>query len=389
MTKTICMIAYANYFTNARIKNYVSALLKEGHEVDVFALGEPEPAQPNLRVICLMPKVWSRSPWVYLLAQVTFLFVATFWVSASCLRRRYAIVHVHNIPDFIVFAALIPKLMGAKVILDIHDTMPEAYATKFNLPLSHPLIGLIRFEERLSAAFANHIITTNDLHKEALVGHGVSASKVSIVMNLGNEAIFRPKPDRDQHEGLVLAYHGTIAERLGIDLILQAIERAGPLCPQLRFILIGDGDFKPRVMELISGYGLQDKVQVEGWLPVERLPEVLIQADVGVVGNRGYTEERRNWMLPVKMLEYAAMEIPCIAPRLRAIQHYFDDTNVIFYEPDNAEDLARCIREVYEHREKLDTLRAGLRAFNTRYNWASMEQRYLRLISNLTGAVEN
>jgi len=386
---TICMIAYANYFTDARIKNYVSALLKEGWEVDVFALGESEPTQAGLRVFCLMRKAWSRYVWVYLLAQITFLVVATFRVGLSHLQRRYVLVHVHNIPDFIVFAALIPKLMGAKIVLDIHDTMPEAYATKFDLALTHPLIGLVRFEERLSAAFADHVVTTNDLHKEALVDHGLSANKISVIMNLGNEIIFRPRPYPNPHEGLVLAYHGTIAARLGIDLILQAIERVRTVCPRLSFILIGDGDFKPTVMQLISDYGLQDIVQVEGWVPVERLPEHLVHADFGVVGNRRYTEERHNWMLPVKMLEYAAMEIPTIAPRLRIIQHYFDDTNAIFYEPDNAEDLARCIREVYDHRDKLNALRAGLRAFNARYNWATMEQRYLHLITDLTGTVEN
>jgi glycosyltransferase involved in cell wall biosynthesis len=383
------MIAYASYFTDARIKNYVSALLKEGYEVDVFALGEPEPTPAGLRVFCLMKKVWSRYACVYLLAQLAFLVIATFWVGLACLQRRYALVHVHNIPDFVVFAALIPKLMGAKVILDIHDTMPEAYATKFNLSLKHPLIGLVRFEERLSAAFADHVITTNDLHKETLVGHGIPTGKVSVIMNLANETIFCPQPSTEPHDDLVLVYHGTIAERLGIDLILQAIERVRDSCPRLKFILIGDGDFKPKVMQLISDYGLQGIVQVEGWVPVEQLPKYLVQADVGVIGNRRYTEEKHNWMLPVKMLEYAAMEIPTIAPRLRIIQHYFNDTNAIFYEPDNSEDLARCIREVYEHRDRLNALRTGLRDFNARYNWASMEKRYLQLISQLIGKAVN
>lgn len=387
MTKrSACMIAYANYFTDARIKNYVEALLKEGYQVDVYALGQHEPTRPGLRVFCLMPKIWSRKVWPYLFSQLWFFILATLRVSVAFVQNRYTIVHVHNMPDFIVFAALIPKLFGAKVILDVHDTMPEAYATKFDLPLSHPLIELLRFEERLSAAFADHVITTNDLHREVLVGHGIRSKKISIIMNVGNEKIFQPQKRRVSRNGLILSYHGTVAERLGLDLILDAIQQVRSSCPNLRFILIGDGDYMPKVRKLILEDNLESIVETKRWIPVEHLQHYLEKADVGVVGIRRYYEIRHNWGLPVKMLEYATMEIPTIAPRLRVIEHYFNDCNAILYEPDSPEDLARCIKEVYEHPERLENLKHGLRDFNARYNWASMEQKYLNLVSELTSS---
>ncbi len=124
-------------------------------------------------------------------------------------------------------------------------------------------------------------------------------------------------------------------------------------------------------------------MEVMGFVPVEDLPLYLKDVDLGVIGNRGYTEVRRNYMLPVKMLEYAAMEIPTVAPRLRVIQEYFDETNAIFYAPDDVEDMARRIVEVYRHSEILETIRQGLRAFNRRYNWASMEGRYREILDGL------
>jgi len=208
MAQSVCMIAYANYYTDARIKNYVGALLKTGYEVDVFALGNIEPTRPGLRVFCLMPKVWRGSVLPYVLSQCWFLLMVMFRVGAAFFRQRYRVVHVRNMPDFIVFGALIPKIFGAKVILDVHDTMPEAYATKFDLPLDHILVKLLRLEERFSAAFANYLITTNDLHKEALVEHGIPSGKISIIMNVGNENIFRPQTSAHKGNGLVLAYKG-------------------------------------------------------------------------------------------------------------------------------------------------------------------------------------
>jgi glycosyltransferase involved in cell wall biosynthesis len=287
---------------------------------------------------------------------------------------------VHNMPDFVVFSALLAKAFGARVILDVHDTMPEAYATKFDLELDHPLIATLRFEERASAALADLVITTNDLHREALVGHGIPERKIALIMNVGHPAIFRPRSrPAGPRPGLVLGYHGTVAQRLGLDLVVEAVRRALPDCPGLRFVLLGDGEFLPSVRALVARYGLQEVVSLRGWVPVEELPAALGEVDVGVVGNRRQTELRRNWMLPVKMLEYAAMEIPTIAPRLRVIAHYFDDQTALLYRPDDVDDLARVIREVYADRAQLDRLREGLRAFNARYNWRGMEARYLEL----------
>lgn len=291
---------------------------------------------------------------------------------------------MHNIPNFLVFTALIPRLGGAKVILDIHDTMPEAYATKFELPLDHPLIGLFRWEERLSAWFAHQVITTNELHREVLCSHGIPKNKIEVILNVGNERLFHPFEHGEQHDGLTLVYHGTIAERLGIDLILKALSVTSKECSGISLLLIGEGDFLSAIKTLVKEFGLTDKVQIMGFVPVEELPIYLARADVGVVGNRKYTEEKQNYMLPVKMLEYAAMEIPTIAPRLKIIEYYFDDSNAILYEPDSAEDLARCVRDVYKHRDRLENLRDGLRHFNAHHNWKGMEQKYLNLVSELT-----
>jgi glycosyltransferase involved in cell wall biosynthesis len=380
MADTVCMIAYANYFTDARIKNYVHTLLKSGRLVDVFALGPSDVEHPGLRLYCLLPKVWSSSVVPYVLSQMWFLLVVLIRVGVSFMERRYSVVHVHNMPNFVVFGALIPKLGGARIILDVHDTMPEAYATKFDLPLTHPLIHCLRLEERLSAWFADLVITTNDLHKKALIEHGIPSAKIAVIMNLGNPGVFRPWHPVEEDAGLLLAYHGTIAARLGLDLIVNAVSLARPHCPQLRFLLMGDGDFLAPIARLISTLGLADCITLTGWVAVEDLPQYLQRAQVGVVGIRRSYELHRNWALPVKMLEFAAMEVPCIAPRLSVIQHYFDENSAFYYTPDDVEDCARQIRNVYQHREKLLEAKQHLRRFNARYSWQLMEDRYLSIL---------
>jgi glycosyltransferase involved in cell wall biosynthesis len=379
----ICVVACYDYYTDARTKNHVRALLDAGFQVDVFALGRPEPDQPGLRVSTLMSKVVSRHGLPYLLSQLRFLLVALLRIALASARHRYCIVHVHNMPDFIVFSALVPKLLGARVVLDVRDTMPEAFATKFNLDLDHPLIRLIRLQERVSAAFSDQVITTNDLHRAALIDHGIPAAKIAIMMNVGHPAVFSTRPARATRAGLVLGYHGTVTERLGLDLVIEAIHRARPTCPGLRFLLLGDGEFMSTVRSRIVAYHLEEVVVCRGWVPVERLPDELADVDIGVVGNRLSTERHRNWMLPHKMLEYAALGIPTIAPRLSVISHYFDASNSVLYTPDDAADMARAIADIYHHPERLQELRRGLAEFNARHNWPDTQRRYLGLLADL------
>jgi glycosyltransferase involved in cell wall biosynthesis len=380
-----CMVSHSYYSSDARIKNYVGALLKKGYEIDVFALGDDD-SLTGVNFIRVQDRYYGENALRFIFSYLSF-FIRTFCLLTSgFLKKRYRFIHVHNIPNFLVFVAIIPKLLGAKVILDVHDTMPEHFATRYEMDLGHPLVKCLEAEELLSGAFADLIITTNDLHKLTLVSRGHEEKKIAIIMNLGNPRIFYPKHKAaDNHAAsgnLTLAYHGTIARRLGIDLIIEAVSRSSVECPGLRLLLIGEGEFMYEVKSLIEIHAIQDRVILTGWVPVELLPEYLDDADVGVIGNRFYTEVRHNWMLPVKMLQYAAMEIPTIAPRLKVIERYFDDTNAMFYDPDNVEQLTACIKNLYHDKSKISFLKLGLRRFNTQYNWELMENKYIDLVQN-------
>jgi glycosyltransferase involved in cell wall biosynthesis len=379
-----CMVSHSYYSSDARIKNYVRALLKEGYEIDVFALGDDD-FVTGVNFIRIQDRYYGENALRFIFSYLSF-FIKTFCLlTRGFLKKRYRFIHVHNMPNFLVFVAIIPKLLGAKVILDVHDTMPEHYATRYEIDLDHPLIKCLAAEELLSGAFADLIITTNDLHKLTLISRGHEEKKLAVIMNLGNECVFFPRQKAENHpiisNNLTLAYHGTIAHRLGIDLIVEAIYRVHEECPDLYLILIGDGEFMPKIKSLIQTYKIEDRVTLAGWVPVEDVPESLAYADIGIIGNRRYTEVQHNWMLPVKMLEYAAMEMPTIAPRLKIIRSYFDDTNAIFYDPDNVEDLVSCIKKLYFNRSIINVLKPGLRKFNNKYNWAMMEKKYLNLIS--------
>jgi glycosyltransferase involved in cell wall biosynthesis len=381
----IAMVAYANYFTDARIKNYVDALQDEGACVDVFALGRRRERveEGTLRVYLLARKYWGTSAAGYAIRQLVFMLAATWRLLVQSVRARYDVVHTHNMPDVIALTALPLKLFGTKVILDIHDTMPEAYATKFGLGLNSVPVKLLIAEERLSAAVADRVIATNALHKEVLVRHGIRSTKIEEILNVGNHKVFRPMPHASNGAEFWLGYHGTIARRLGLFLILDALRLVREECPGLRFLCIGEGEDLPALKQYAEDCSISSMIVWKEFVAVEQLPGLLQRVHAGVIGNGRETEQKHNYMLPVKMLEYAAMEIPTIAPRLKVIERYFDEDSAFFYGPDDAAELAATIRSIYVNRGVLFSRIEGLRRFNATHNWNVMAKRYMSLLEEL------
>ncbi len=135
--KKICMVAHSGYESDNRIRRYAEALVKRGDQVDVIALAEGN-ASLGSDVISgvTLFRVQRRShnetgKWSYFRQLLRFFVTSSVFLTRRHIRTRYDLIHVHNVPDFLVYTAWYPKLTGAKIILDIHDIVPELFASKF------------------------------------------------------------------------------------------------------------------------------------------------------------------------------------------------------------------------------------------------------------------
>jgi hypothetical protein len=123
------MISHSVYTRDNRVRRYAESLADRGDRVDVFALRQSRDSTNHqiingVRVFGVQHRAakGKRSKLAYLWPLLRFLAVTSTRLTRRHLQQRYDIVHVHNIPDFLVFAAWYPKLTGVRVILDIHDT---------------------------------------------------------------------------------------------------------------------------------------------------------------------------------------------------------------------------------------------------------------------------
>jgi glycosyltransferase involved in cell wall biosynthesis len=385
------MIVHSIYpFDETRVQRQAAALVDRGYEVDVICLrrgDEPRVEKAAGVTVYRLPvrRNKQRSPLAQLFEYMAFLVLAFFVLSGLYRRRRYHVVQIHNLPDFLVFAALIPKVAGSRVILDLHDLMPEFFAARFKSGWSSLPLRLVCWQEQLSCRFADHVITVSDHWRQSLIKRGVPAGKCSVLMNVADHHIFKPQNGaraRASTNGRFhLIYHGTITYRYGLDLLLQAVSMVREEIPCIHLSLIGAGEYVETLRRMVLELKLSQHVSIGDVVPADQLPPLIAAADVGVVPYRGgvFTDE----LLPTKLMEYAALGVPAIASRTAAISAYFDATMVQFFTPGDANELAQCILALYRDRARLADLGTNIQKFNQRYNWASQAAQYTSLVASL------
>lgn len=390
-----CMVVYAMYpLGETRVQREAEALVKHGYEVDVICLRtQGEVAVDHHRGVRIYREEF-RFP-VHLTKSgrlgERFLNYLRFFISAairlSKLHRQqpYDTIQIHNLPDFLVFCALIPKLGGVPILLDLHDLMPEFYAGRFGQKNSL-LLRMIRWQEQLACRFADHVITVSEHWRQALTHRGVSPDKCSVVMNVADENIFYLPKDvystSSTDDKFRLIYHGAIVKRYGLDLAILAIDKVRHSIPNIHLTILGWGDYMPTVIQMTRELDLDDHVTIYNEVrPAEELPKIIRAANLGIVPYRN--DIFTDGLLPTKLMEYSALGLPAIAARTTAIGTYFSNTMVEFFEPGDVDDLARCICELYRSPERLRELAQGSEKFNQRYNWTKLSAEYITLVKRL------
>jgi glycosyltransferase involved in cell wall biosynthesis len=360
----ICMVVYTNYSIDARVRREADTLAslpgysvvvitpKEGRSPETHTVRGVKVQEVNLN------KYRGKNRVRYLQSYLKFMFLAFLGCSKLLVGRSLDVVHIHNMPDCLIFSAILPLLLGKKIILDIHDTIVETYSSKFN-DKTHKftrrmLHRLLCLEESICCSLAHQIICVNHVQREVLIKRGIPEKKITISMNVPDPRSFTHGKENgkgDAEEGFRLVYFGTIARRLGIDLAIRAVAKLKGQIPGLRFVILGDGEDRQDCIRLSEDLGTNNVVYFsETYVPHDELMALLPGLDLVVVANR--KNPATELMLPVKMLEGIALGMPVIVPRLRAIEYYFSDDQVYYFEADSVDSLTDTILNAYHNRSR-------------------------------------
>lgn len=391
------MVVHAYYpLAETRVQRQAEALLAHGYEVDIICLRLPtEAAYENVQGVNVyrlsVQRDRKRGFIGQLLEYLIFLFLAAFKLMQLYRQKRYRVIQIHNLPDILVFCALWPKLNGAKVILDIHDLMPEFFAVRANRSMNSWLVRFIIWQEQISCRFADYVITVTEAWRQVLIERGVPADKCMVVMNVADPNYFNGSASANgvQKDGpFRLIYHGSLTRRYGLDLALYALAQVRREISDVHLMVHGRGEYLEGVHRLVEELGLRDCVHISSkFVPLDELPSLIKSAHVGLAPYR--RDVFTDGILPTKLMEYAALGVPAIVARTSGISAYFDESMVEFFTPEDVDDLANHIRALYYDRNRLTNLAHNAAKFNQRYNWTTQSAQYVNQVDNLAGQAKN
>ncbi len=384
----VAMVSYSFYETDNRVLRYASTLAKRGDHVDVFALrrkGKPaEEVMEGVHVHRLQERVLNeKSQLSYAWRICQFLVRAAIQVSRFDLRERYDILHIHSVPDFMVLTGLVPKLRGTPVVLDIHDILPEFYASKFDSGKQSRLFKALVGVERVSCRFASHVIIANDIWRDRLLSRSLSPDKCSVVLNSPDRSIFTRSGNGHPKNGkFLMLYPGSLNWHQGIDIAIRAFAKISKLAPQAEFHIYGDGPSKPDLLKLVRELGVERQVKMPSARSLREIAQIMETANLGIVPKR--KDNFGNEAFSTKILEFMAMGVPVVVADTMIDKFYFDDSTVKFFRSGETDDLARCMIEMIENPAERQQQVQNANRFVETVDWTAKQHEYLELIDRLS-----
>jgi glycosyltransferase involved in cell wall biosynthesis len=385
-----CLIAYTYYEGDFRVRRYAEMLADGKSRVDVIALrrkGQAESGTLNgVNILRIQERDHARKgPVQYVSDYFRFMISGMIHLARLGSRHRYAILHIHNVPDFLVFMATFLKLSGAKVILDIHDILPEFFCQKYGKARNSGFAMLLRGLEWLSVRYADHVIVANDIWREKLIlRDGLPPDRCTTIMNYPPLEFFRNNGQCKVNGVFRLIYPGTLSHQHGVDILIGAMALVSREIPNIQLHIYGlhdSGQAKKVLDDLIFENDLAGAVFFHDPVPPETLGPMIAAFDVGVVPKRGgiFTGEAFS----TKVFDFMAAGIPVIASKTKVDEYYFDDSLIKFFTPEDVGDLARCIVELYRDPGQRAVMVANGKKYIQENHWGAKKPLYMDILKKL------
>lgn len=370
MGKKVCHITTVHPANDTRIFiKECQSLSQSGYEVFLIA---PETSMPLANVsvnIKFIPKEHGR---------FLRLIRGQWHALKEALKLKASLYHFHD-PELILMG-LILKLMGKKVIYDVHEDLPRQILTKGWLPLwSRKIVASIaEFIEWVGTKFFDGVIVVTPLIQKRFLSH-----KTILVQNFpiqGELASVETKNYANRHP--YFAYIGGITTIRGISEMIKAIEHIESTHVKL---MLG-GKFSPESLyEQVKSLKGWKKVQYEGFVSRGKVVQILEEARAGLV--LFHPVPNHISAQPNKLFEYMSASIPVIASDFPLWRQIIEGAQCgLLVNPLCPQEIAEAMEWILNHPNEAEKMgKNGLKAVQSTYNWEKENEKLLAFYKKLLG----
>jgi len=321
-------------------------------------------------------------------------FALTAAILGPIFSGRPQLMWVYHPPLSVGIPALwIAALRRVPIVYEIQDMWPETLAAT-GMMKSRIVFRMLHAFARLVYRRSAAIVVPSPGMKRNLMAKGVPETKIHVIPNWADEAIYRPvSPSRNlaEREGFSgyfnVIFAGNIGFAQGLETALSAAEMLSSI-PEIQFTIIGDGVEAAELRTLVAERGMLN-VRFLGRKPEEEMADYLALADVLLV------HLRRDPLFEITIPGKTQAYLACGRPILMAVDG--DAADVVrdagaglTCSPEDSAAMASGIRQLYGmDREKRVALgEAGRKAFLRQYRRSVLVERYVSLFESIAAREE-
>jgi len=391
----VAMLFHGYYPRDVRVRREAEALTEAGYKVKIICLRSPkqpgkerEPSEENVNDVFVYRLPFARKrgrTFRYVFEYLSLIILGGWKLTKLHFKSPFQVVHIHNMPDLLVLAGLIPKWMGAKLLLDIHDPMPELYNLKTGIVQNRLVEKTLKLEEKFSCWVADYIISVNDAMYKNLKEKGISVEKIFIVHNFPDTRYFPIKENiarwPKHNDGLVLLYAGTITEHYRLDLAIEALSIIIKSINCVKLKILGDGNELERVLKLACDLGVSEYIEYTKTVDVEKVKDIMKDADIGISTHQGGIFG--DLYFATKVLDYLTQRLPVICSRTDTMLLYIPEEALFYFKPGDANDMAKQVLKIWNNPQLVTRQMKRAKKYIYKYTWQNEKQKFVHFYQNI------
>ena len=378
----ILMVVDHKIPTDIRIENEAEILIKNGHHVGILSIGDYSKSEEIVYKGITIYRVAFSKFWLKkmhgLAGIIPFLeHVIVKHVKRILKVRKYDALHLHDLYTFGVITRLKPRF-DLLFVGDMHENYVEVlkdydWPNRFpnNLIFSH---SKWEKNERKWLPLFDKVITVSEGIRKRLIHKGVQEENALITPNSIRLDLFDSfEVDENiiqKYSGkFVLIYVGGFISNRGLEHIIQSLPSIVSKIKNVQLVLVGDGEERDNLEQLVSDLELNDVVIFEGWKKQSEIKSYLKAANIGLVPFRRTPQTDNS--SSNKLFQYMYYQLPIVATNCNSIKRIVETEHCgIVYESENVKQFEKSILTLYNNTKLRKTFgKNGYSAVLEKYNW--------------------
>jgi glycosyltransferase involved in cell wall biosynthesis len=386
----IFLVYYSSFTTKSGSNIHVLELLrnlKKYTDVVLFAPGQ-KGVDRGFSEIRYVPVIDNK----YLI-QPCYEFMLSFYLLYSCITNRPDVLYLRQ-NSFPFFPIALCKLFCISSIVEVNGlVMDELKVSPDSKSFAYRVFSSLALRsERFNYRYCDRIVSVTDKLKDELVRlYSVPAKKVLVINNGANTDIFKPIDQKQARAELGLdsskkyvCFVGHLAAWQGVEFLIHSAPFILDKCPEVRFLVVGDGVMRDKLLETASELGLSNKFIFTGRVPYENVPVYINAADVCVAP---FIKERNSkiGLSALKTYEYLACGKPIVASSIPGVKDLIDlSGGGVSVPPENPEALANAVVKLISDEKTRDVMgEQGRKYVVENHSWDGVARKILDICNDI------